>query len=91
MHESFFGRRRQRLPQLCGAPSSALRTVGNPKRDATAASALACMRAVDALMQEEQFLTACGKGGIPPSRRQARKWLQGRGLAFTMREEMKES
>ncbi len=28
------------------------------------------------------FVAACNKVGIPPTRRQASKWLSGRGLAY---------
>lgn len=31
---------------------------------------------------ESPFIKACEKAGIPPTRRQASKWLSKRGLAY---------
>ena len=32
--------------------------------------------------EDPKFLMACVKAGIPPTRRQASKWLSKRGLAY---------
>lgn len=32
--------------------------------------------------EDPKFLEACAKAGIPPTRRQASKWLAKRGLAY---------
>jgi len=48
---------------------------------------------VDRLLKqegEETFLDACRKAKLPPTRRQARKWLQGRGQAWDGRERRKQ-
>ena len=35
--------------------------------------------------QDKKFVNACEAAGIPPSRRQWRKWCRGAGLAFATR------
>lgn len=37
----------------------------------------------DAALRDKLFLDCCEVAGIKPTRRQARKWLHGRGLAYT--------
>ncbi len=45
----------------------------------------------DAILQDEHFIINCEKAGIKPTRRQARKWLHGQGLAQTFHTEAKET
>jgi hypothetical protein len=33
--------------------------------------------------KDPTFRAACEQAGIPPTKRQARRWRQGRGLAYT--------
>lgn len=49
------------------------------------------MKAVSSLMAQEgaeSFAQACHEARTPMTRRQARKWLQNRGLAFSTRESL---